>query len=151
MVSNCAGLLTPLGDPPLFLGYLRGVPFFWTMRLLPEWLFVVSILLAVFYVMDSRAVARELTASRMHDAAARQPLSLAGTQNALYLLGVVAAVLVSPSLPEGAIRETVRLGVMAAMIALSLVSTPRELRRENGFTFGPMTRWQCCSRGSSRP
>ena len=68
IVSNCAGLLTPLGDPPLFLGYLRGVPFFWTMRLVFEWLFVVVILLAVFYVFDRSMVAREGTASRVEDA-----------------------------------------------------------------------------------
>ena len=59
VVSNCSGLLTPLGDPPLFLGYLRGVPFFWTMRLVFEWLFVVVTLLALFYVVDRFAVARE--------------------------------------------------------------------------------------------
>jgi Na+/H+ antiporter NhaD/arsenite permease-like protein len=139
VVSNCAGLLTPLGDPPLFLGYLRGVPFFWTLRLLPEWFFVVTILLAVFYVLDRRAVAREAAADLRRDESQQRPLELAGMLNAVYLLGVVAAVLVSPSLPEGAVREGVRLGVMAAMTGLSLATTARELRRENGFTFGPIT------------
>ena len=139
VVSNCAGLLTPLGDPPLFLGYLRGVPFFWTMRLLPEWLFVVSILLVVFYVLDTRAVARESAASLKRDLIEQQPLRLVGGVNALYLLGVVVAVLVSPALPEGAVREVVRLGVMAVMTVLSLVTTSEDYRRENGFTFGPIT------------
>ena len=139
VVSNCSGLLTPLGDPPLFLGYLRGVPFFWTMRLLPEWSFAVAILLTVFYVLDRRAVARETAADLRRDVTEQQPLQLAGTINALYLLGVVAAVLVSPSLPEGIVRDVVRLGVMAAMTGLSLATTPQELRRENGFTFGPIT------------
>jgi Na+/H+ antiporter NhaD/arsenite permease-like protein len=139
VVSNCAGLLTPLGDPPLFLGYLRGVPFFWTLRLLPEWFFVVTILLTVVYVLDRRAVARETVADMKRDVAQQRPLELAGMVNAVYLLGVVVAVLMSPSLPEGAVREGVRLGAMATMTGLSLATTPQKLRRENGFTFGPIT------------
>jgi Na+/H+ antiporter NhaD/arsenite permease-like protein len=138
IVSNCAGVLTPLGDPPLFLGYLRGVPFFWTMRLFPQWLFAVGILLALFYVVDRRAVAREPASSVTRDIAELRPLELKGTQNFLYLLGVVAAVLFSPALPEGIIRDVVRLGVMALMTALSLATTPNELRSENGFSFGPI-------------
>ena len=139
VVSNCAGLLTPLGDPPLFLGYLRGVPFFWTLRLLPEWLFVVSILLVVFYVMDRRAVARESATSLALDVARQEPVTVAGAHNFLYLAGVVAAVLVSPSLPEGMVRDVVRLSVMGAMTLLSLRTTHPALRRDNGFTFGPIT------------
>src|SRR6185436_8452465 len=138
VVSNCAGLLTPLGDPPLFLGYLRGVPFFWTLRLIPEWLFVVSILLVTFYVMDTRAIAKESAADLKRDTVEQRPLQVVGAINALYLFGVVLAVLVSPSLPEGTIQETVRLGVMGAMTALSLATTPAEYRKENGFTFGPI-------------
>jgi Na+/H+ antiporter NhaD/arsenite permease-like protein len=138
IVSNCAGVLTPLGDPPLFLGYLRGVPFFWTMRLFPQWLFAVGILLALFYVVDSRAVARESPSSVARDIAELRPLELKGTQNFLYLLGVVAAVLFSPALPDGITRDVARLGVMALMTALSLATTSRDLRIENGFGFGPI-------------
>ncbi|MGH7899646.1 MAG: sodium:proton antiporter [Candidatus Binatia bacterium] len=138
VVSNCAGLLTPLGDPPLFLGYLRGVPFFWTMRLVPQWLFVVGILLAIFYLVDVRAAAAETPAARAKDVREYQPLRLAGAHNFLYLLGVVAAVLLSPALPEGALRESVRLGAMLLMTALSLATTSRELRKENEFSFGPI-------------
>ncbi|MEA2624778.1 MAG: hypothetical protein QOD06_823 [Candidatus Binatota bacterium] len=139
VVSNCAGLLTPLGDPPLFLGYLRGVPFFWTLRLVPHWAFVVGVLLAVFYFVDRRALAREdATRVVVKDIREYRPLSLAGAHNFLYLLGVVAAVLFSPMLPEGALREIARLAVMVAMAALSLSTTPAELRRENGFSFGPI-------------
>ena len=53
IVANCGGLLTPLGDPPLFLGFLRGVPFTWTFNLLPQWLFVNAMLLAGYYALDS--------------------------------------------------------------------------------------------------
>src|SRR5699024_2321101 len=59
IVANCGGLLTPLGDPPLFLGLLRGVPFTWTFTLLPEWAFVNVLLLATYWALDRRAVARE--------------------------------------------------------------------------------------------
>ena len=52
IVANCGGLLTPLGDPPLFLGFLRGVPFTWTLHLLPEWLFVNTMLLAGYFALD---------------------------------------------------------------------------------------------------
>ena len=138
VVSNCAGLLTPLGDPPLFLGYLRGVRFFWTMRLVPQWLFVVAVLLTIFYAFDRRAASREDASAWEADTRAYEPLQVRGSVNFLYLLGVIAAVLFSPALPEGAIREVARLGVMLAMTALSLWTTSQDLRRENGFGFGPI-------------
>ena len=59
IVANCGGLLTPLGDPPLFLGYLAGVPFGWTLKLFPVWALVNGTLLAIFYVWDWRAFLRE--------------------------------------------------------------------------------------------
>jgi Na+/H+ antiporter NhaD/arsenite permease-like protein len=137
VVANCGGLLTPLGDPPLFLGYLRGVPFTWTLRLVREWAFVVGVLLAIFFVLDAVAVRREPVDVR-RDRAEYRPLALAGVQNFVYLIGVMLLVLGSPMLPEGAIREGVRLGGLVAMAGLSLATTPRALRRENGFTFGPI-------------
>jgi len=138
VVSNCGGVLTPLGDPPLFLGYLRGVPFFWTMRLLPQWAFALALILILFWIIDRRAVARETASSRQRDIEDRQPLSLQGRRNFLYLFGVVVIVLFSPRLPEGAVREGVRLAGMLLMTALSLATTPAEYRRANGFTFGPI-------------
>jgi Na+/H+ antiporter NhaD/arsenite permease-like protein len=138
IVSNCAGLLTPLGDPPLFLGYLRGVPFFWTMRLFPQWLFANTILLALFYVVDRRAVARETPRDLARDAREIVPLEIRGRRNLFYLLGVVAAVLFSPALPEGIVREMARLGMLLTMTVLSLATTPEEFRSENGFSFGPI-------------
>ena len=59
IVSNIGGVLTPLGDPPLFLGFLRGVPFFWTLKLVPFWLFTVLILLALFFVIDKHFMKKE--------------------------------------------------------------------------------------------
>ncbi|HET6923508.1 MAG TPA: sodium:proton antiporter [Anaeromyxobacteraceae bacterium] len=139
VVSNAGGLLTPLGDPPLFLGFLRGVPFLWTLRLVPEWLFVNGILLVVFFVVDSTLFRREDLATPgdldKEAVAHAVPISIAGKRNFLYLGGLVAVLLASGSLrlPAG-VQE---LG-MLAMAALSLATTPRELRRENAFTWTPM-------------
>ena len=129
-VSNVGGLLTPLGDPPLFLGYLRGVPFAWTLRLWPQWLTMVGALLAVYYVWDRAQYAREPAAAIRRDLAEREPLSLAGGLNVLWLAAVVAAV----ALLAAPLREA----VIAGLAGLSLWQTPSEIRRANGFTAAPM-------------
>jgi Na+/H+ antiporter NhaD/arsenite permease-like protein len=139
VVANAGGLLTPLGDPPLFLGFLRGVPFHWPLRLWREWAFVVAVLLVVFYVVDATLFLREsrdmpgdLDAAVV---ARRAPLSIAGAHN-LALLAAVVAVLLGAgalALPAG----TVEVG-LAAIAAIAWRSTPAALRRENGFTFGPI-------------
>jgi Na+/H+ antiporter NhaD/arsenite permease-like protein len=139
IVANAGGLLTPLGDPPLFLGFLRGVPFLWTLRLWQEWLFVNGALLALFYVVDSTIFRREdiATPGDLDEVAVQHkvPLHIAGKQNFLYLAGVVAVLLASGSvkLPLG-----VQEGGMLLMAALSWFTTPRPMRGENGFTWGPI-------------
>ena len=69
LVSNIGGMLTPLGDPPLLLGYLQGVPFTWTFRLWPYWGLQVAVLLALYFVWDTREYAREPIAARRRDRA----------------------------------------------------------------------------------
>jgi Na+/H+ antiporter NhaD/arsenite permease-like protein len=139
LVSNVGGLLTPLGDPPLFLGFLRGVPFPWTLRLWPVWLFVVGALLMVFYVVDSTLFRREdlETPGDLDEVAVKHavPLHVEGKWNLLWLGGVVAVLAASGSLglPAG-----VQEGGMLLMAGLSWVTTPRPLRAENGFTWGPI-------------
>ncbi|ABS28013.1 conserved hypothetical protein [Anaeromyxobacter sp. Fw109-5] len=139
VVSNAGGLLTPLGDPPLFLGFLRGVPFLWTMRLWLEWLFVNGALVAIFYVVDSTIFRKEdiATPGDLDEQAEahKVPLSIAGRLNFLYLAGVVGVLLAAGSLrlPAG-----VQEAGMLLMVALSWWTTPRDLRRENGFTWGPI-------------
>ncbi|MEL7370992.1 MAG: sodium:proton antiporter [Myxococcota bacterium] len=125
-VSNAGGLLTPLGDPPLFLGFLRGVPFTWTFNLVPEWLLVNGLIIAIFYVMDLRVTRQAGTPPEYE----RAPLSLAGTHNFIFLAGVVAS---AALLPLGW-RE---LGMAVATIG-SLYTTKKELRTENGFTYHPI-------------
>ncbi len=131
IVSNIAGSLTPLGDPPLFLGYLRGVPFTWTFTLLPQWLTAVGILLAVFFIWDSLAFRKEEFLDIVRDISNKQPLRISGTVNLLFLLMVVMAVFKAPT----PYREL----IMIAATALSLVFTKKEIREGNGFTFSPIS------------
>jgi Na+/H+ antiporter NhaD/arsenite permease-like protein len=130
LVSNIGGCLTPLGDPPLFLGYLAGVPFAWTFRLAPAWLLTSGLVLLVFYVWDTCAYARETPADLLRDRLEVRPLRLAGKGNLLLLAGVVASVAL--------LRAPWREVAMAGLAALSLRWTPKDLREANRFTFRPI-------------
>ncbi len=130
LVSNIGGMLTPLGDPPLFLGYLQGVPFVWTLRLWPHWLLMVAILLAVYFAWDTIAHAREPSAAIRRDRARLEPLRVRGLPNLLWLGGILVAV--------AFLREPWREALIVASSALSLWRTPRDIRHANGFTAGPM-------------
>ena len=130
IVSNTGGCLTPLGDPPLFLGYLRGVPFTWTLRLWPHWLFVNTLLLLVYYLWDRRALAREPVESILRDRAEVRPVRVSGMWNVALLMLVVASVALLPA----PYREI----VMMAIAATSLVTTPKAIHEANRFTFHPI-------------
>ncbi len=130
LVSNIGGLLTPLGDPPLFLGYLEGVPFAWTFRLWLPWLCTTSALLLTYFVWDSIQHTREPLAALRRDRRRIEPLRLQGGVNILWLAGVVLAVAFG--------REPWREAVIVALVGLSWWSTPRGVRRANGFTTYPM-------------
>jgi Na+/H+ antiporter NhaD/arsenite permease-like protein len=130
LVSNIGGCLTPLGDPPLFLGYLLGVPFTWTFRLLLPWLFTTALVLAVYVVWDRRAHAAEGAADLKLDAEAVRPLKVTGRGNLVLLAGVLAAVafLAAPW------RD---LAIVALAVA-SYVRTSPAIREANRFTFHPI-------------
>ncbi len=128
-VANAGGLLTPLGDPPLLVGYIAGVPFFWTLRLFPAWLLYVGSTVIALYIAERRAYARETLQARTRDRAEVVPLGLQGKRNVWLMLAVIPAAL----LPQGG-REAAMLCIAAA----SLVLTPRELHRANGFSFAPI-------------
>jgi Na+/H+ antiporter NhaD/arsenite permease-like protein len=130
LVSNIGGMLTPLGDPPLFLGYLQGVPFAWTFRLWPHWLFMASMLLLAYFVWDTRAYAAETAAARRRDRADIEPLRIRGGLNALGLALVVLAVAL--------LRAPWREVVIIAVAVVSFRLTPRSIRRANNFTAYPM-------------
>jgi len=130
LVSNIGGMLTPLGDPPLFLGYLQGVPFTWTFRLGAPWGLQVSVLLALYFVWDTRRYTREPLAALRRDRAQIEPLRLRGASNIVWLGLVVLAV----AFLQAPWRETAIIGLGG----LSLWRTPRALRRANGFTAYPI-------------
>jgi Na+/H+ antiporter NhaD/arsenite permease-like protein len=130
LVSNIGGCLTPLGDPPLFLGYLLGVPFGWTLRLFAPWLFTVALVLAVYVALDRREHAREARADLKRDFYEVRPLRVAGRENLALLGGVLLAVAVLAA-PW---REL-------AIVGLGLLSyrrTDPALRKANRFTFQPI-------------
>ena len=92
IVSNLGGLLTPLGDPPLFLGFLRGVDFFWTLNLWKHWLVGVGIVTAIFFIWDAIALKRE-PKHEMENVPGAGPLRLLGTHNFVFLAGILAVIL----------------------------------------------------------
>jgi len=133
VVANIGGALTPIGDPPLFLGYLRGVPFFWTLRAMgPLWAVACALVIGVFYLVDRRASALEAVADGETVASggeARVPLSIEGKIN-LPLLGVVIGAVFLPT-PW---REM----AMVAAAGVSVWKTPAKVREENEFTWYPI-------------
>ncbi len=136
-VSNVGGLLTPLGDPPLFLGFLNGVPFAWTLSLWPQWLVVNGAVLAVFFVWDTLAYRRESAAALERDDREVEPLRLQGFVNLVLLAGVIGAVLLQGELPEPW-GEVVGGAIMVVLALLSLLLTPGGLRAANDFTWEPI-------------
>ncbi|EEH66906.1 hypothetical protein HMPREF0058_0238 [Actinomyces urogenitalis DSM 15434] len=104
VVANCGGLLTPLGDPPLFLGFLRGVPFTWTFHLVPEWAFVNGMLLVSYYALDRWFYAQEPASAVREDRSEVEPLGLRGASNLIWFAIIIAAVAFAPSIDAEAIE-----------------------------------------------
>ena len=132
VVANIGGSLTPIGDPPLFLGYLKGVPFFWTLKnLWYFWLLANSLVIGVFSVLDRRMLRSEEAEGPGIDEGVgeRVPLSLEGTWNFL-LLGVVIGAVFFPT-PW---REF----LMIAASGVSVWKTPKPIREKNEFTYHPI-------------
>jgi len=145
LVANIGGSLTPLGDPPLFLGFLKGVSFFWTMEhmFLPM-VTASAVLLTVFYLLDSYMVKKETGAPTSED---DTPLAVEGTFNFVLLLGVIGAVLAS-SVDMGVAFELHYVHVAWASIVqvmsllvlawISMKTTALSTREGNGFTWEPI-------------
>jgi Na+/H+ antiporter NhaD/arsenite permease-like protein len=138
VVSNLGGCLTPLGDPPLFMGYLNGVPFTWTLKLWPEFLVVNGTVLGVFFVWDTIAHRHEGAAAESTKPGSAS-LRVDGKVNLLLLVGIMAAVLFQSDWLQGLWELFGGELIMLAMALLSLWLTPRELREANGFTWAPIT------------
>jgi len=143
LVSNIGGSLTPLGDPPLFLGFLRGVPFFWTLSLIEEMLLVSGILLVMYFLMDSYFYKKEGITPKGEEEALR----IFGIHNVILIILIIGAVLFSGLVRLGdisifgvhiALQDIVRDIVLVLIIIVSLISTSGEIRDENEFTWFPM-------------
>ena len=130
LVSNIGGCLTPLGDPPLFLGYLQGVPFTWTLRLAPEWLATTSTLLLIYFIWDRRLHALEPPERLRLDATRIKPLRIVGTMNLALLAGVV----LSAAFLDAPWRE----GALVTLASLSMATTSPHIRHANRFSFHPI-------------
>lgn len=142
LVCNLGGSLLPIGDPPLFLGYLKGVPFMWTLCLWPQWLAVAIVMLLIYFVWDCAAYKKESLVGLQRGAGEKAPLQLLGKINLLWLLGVVLSVALlvpnKPFLGWGPVVPNFFREVMQIIfVILSLVTTPLSgmIRRENNFNF----------------
>ena len=149
LVSNIGGSLTPLGDPPLFVGFLRGVDFFWTTQnLIWEMLFVGGVVLAIFVVLDIWLHRREDGMPKIKDPTPDSKIQIFGVVNFLLLAGVVGAILLSASWKPGVaftlfnvpveLQNLVRDVIIFALAILSLYVTRRDYRAANGFSWGPI-------------
>lgn len=131
LVSNIGGCLTPVGDPPLFLGYLRGVPFLWALKLFPMWLLSVSLVLLVFLFFEIYYYKKETPESLKLDREKIEKLRIEGKFNILLVLGVILTVFFKISTPY---RELI-------MITLAIVSyfiTSKSIHNYNNFNFYPI-------------
>lgn len=166
-VANCGGLLTPLGDPPLFLLYLKGAEFTWFMGMLPEWAFAGALLLLVYFIVDTIMYKKENAADIARDNNEKTSIKITGNINFLYLIGVVCAVafINSGTIPAMAdVVATDKLGnvildengkeiilehapiymkllreiVLVILILASWFTTKQQIRKENNYSWGPI-------------
>jgi Na+/H+ antiporter NhaD/arsenite permease-like protein len=147
LVANCGGLLTPLGDPPLFLLYLRGASFAWFSTMFPQWLTVGAILLALYMVIDRYYYAKEPAEAKLRDLTEQEPLKIEGMRNFLYLGMIIAAVLFLNQNYIPAMGEEhaplyikfLREIALAVIIILSWLTTRKQIRTDNHFTWEPIS------------
>lgn len=147
LVANCGGLLTPLGDPPLFMLFLRGASFTWFLKLLPEWLFVGGLLLIIYFCVDTYFYKKEHWTALSADAREQEPIRFTGKINFIYLIGVVLSVAL---INEGMIPQMGEEGahlwlkylreiVLLSLTFLSLYTTKHEVRYDlNKYSWAPI-------------
>ena len=143
IVANCGGLLTPLGDPPLFMMYLRGAPFTWFFHLVPEWLITNAALILIYFIVDSYYHKKEPASAIVRDETNIRPIKIAGKRNFIFLIGVVLAVAFINEQYLSFINinpyfKFIREAFILLMAYLSLQFTPKLLRTSNNFTWHPI-------------
>lgn len=152
LVSNIGGCLTPVGDPPLLMGFMKGVDFFWSIHLLPVMILNVALLLIMFFVLDSRAYKKDLLDGAKPEIKGNKArLHLTGAHNIIFLVVIIGAVILSGILPKmvpffaksihifgkaefgfASILEVILI-LLAAF--LSFKTTKKEVREKNNFTW----------------
>ena len=158
LVSNIGGCLTPIGDPPLLMGFMRGVPFFWSLHLAPILFFNMLVLLTIFYFIDKRAYRQDIAGGLKPDISKPgTEVKLRGAHNLIFLVMIVAAVILSGTLPsmpqfqdaagkvlgihlfgevELSYPAIIEIVIILVAAFLSFKTTKVEIRRENHFTWG---------------
>src|SRR3990167_10084301 len=143
IVANCGGLLTPLGDPPLFMMYLRGAPFTWFFGLFLEWFLTNALLLILYFMVDSYFYKKEKPIAIQIDKTAIRPIRIQGRINFYYLIGVILAVAFLneqylPFIKTNHYFKFIREFAIIVMAYLSMLTTPKITRTSNNFTWGPI-------------
>ena len=160
IVANVGGALTPLGDPPLFLGFLHGVPFFWTLKAFPAMVITIILLLVLYLAFDfyymnkekkegvsTKLDARNLNENKVGPNGSGRTLEVLGSINFLLLAGIIGAILLSGSVDWGEVnilgvhvtmQDLVRNALLIVIGLISLRVTSKELRTENEFSWGPI-------------
>jgi len=143
IIANCGGLLTPLGDPPLFMMYLRGAPFTWFFKLFVEWLVTNGLLLLIYFLVDSYFHKKELPSAIIRDETQIRPIKIEGKINFIWLAGVVLAVAFLNSqylqfIHNNEYYKFIREVVIVLMAYLSILFTPHITRVSNNFTWEPI-------------
>ncbi len=145
MISNVGGALTPIGDPPLFLGFLRGVPFFWTVsHVLYEWLFALLVLAVIFYLIDMRNKPEPMLEEE--SAPYSNKISIIGTRNFIWLAVIIAAVFIDPKkfdwvpgiMYDGQPISFLRELIMFSVAFFSYRFASKEALKGNDFSFEPI-------------
>ncbi len=144
-VANCGGLLTPLGDPPLLLLYLRGAEFSWFLHMIPEWAMVGTLLMIVYFFVDSYYYKKEDWVNLSADSREIQPIRMKGALNLVWLVGVVAAVaFINPNVIPAMgghppfYLQFLREFILIALIICAWFTTKTEVREANKFSWAPI-------------
>lgn len=157
MVSNLGGCLTPVGDPPLLMGFMRGVPFFWSLKLFPIMLFNMAVLLIIFYVLDERAYRKDIQAGYRPNLNPKNgKVQLRGIHNIVFLAIIVFSVVLSGILPKSplfqaadgsvigihiygdvtlTIPSIIEIAIILVCAWLSFKTTPNSVRESNHFSW----------------
>lgn len=151
MVANCGGILTPLGDPPLFLLFQKGTPFEWFMGMAPEWLVTGMLMLIIFYMLDLHFYKRESVENIQADKAEQVKVTVSGLINLVWLLCVILSTMFInstyiPSMGEPDAPfylKLLREWVFILIIILSVVTTKKAVRTDNNYSWSPILEVAC--------